>query len=179
MNQRQVDGGGGDPSQQLDSQNLEHLNEDSAEDASDSSSALLEKQRRLHVSAGTKEQMRRHLLAQKREGGGVAQADLIEQYQREKQRRKEMAKLGYRARNKSNEKSLMGGVNEFLATVKQKQNAIFETGSEAEKQHEALKIYQRIYKQERQEAEALAQILDKDMNTWLARNESYANPRTA
>ena len=153
MNEHLADG---DPSQ-LESQNLEHLNEDSAEDASDTDSVLLEKQQRIHVTASTKEEMRLHLLAKKRKDGRIAQAGLLEKYHEQKLHRKELAKLGYRAKNDSNnEKTLMGGINDFLATVQQKQNAIFETGRESEKQHEAMKVYQRIFKRERQEAEALA-----------------------
>ena len=47
------------------------------------------------------------------------------------------------------------------------------------KYHEAQKIYRRIYKKEIEQAHELAEDLDQDLNIWLAKNETYVNPRTA
>lgn len=56
----------------VDSQSLENLDEESDEEYSDTRSGLLEKQRKIHVSAEKKEQIRVKLLERHREGGGVA-----------------------------------------------------------------------------------------------------------
>lgn len=88
--------------------------------------------------------------------------------------------LGYKQKTiNDNEKTMMGGIREFISTIDPRQNMIFETGRHSEKQHEAIKIYKGIFKHEKIGAKNLASCLSPDINTWLAKNESYVNLRTA
>ena len=90
-----------------------------------------------------------------------------------------MVKLGYKISRQEYADTMMGGINDFLETITEKQNTILETGRESEKLHEALKIYEKIYKDENNEAQTQADVLKKDLGNWIMKNESYVNPRTA
>ena len=74
---------------------------------------------------------------------------------------------------------MMGGIDDFLATITEKQNYIIETGLETEKRREAYNIYDRIYSIENSEAMQISKVLQKDISHWTLNNESYVNPRTA